>query len=110
MTSVCERSKHIMAMRKSSYHTFGKRKIAHRSPVVQEKSILKLVQFFLDADIFPKSNTDKREMSKDFFWDRVHRPTKIGSDKLKRMESVSMSIGNQVLMERLCSKDADRKD
>jgi len=67
-------------------------------------------QFFLDADIFPKSNTDKREMSKDFFWDRVHRPTKIGSDKLKRMDSVSMSIGNQVLMERLCSKDAYTND
>jgi len=33
------------------------------------------------------------------FFETVHRPTKIGSEQLKKMESVSMSIGNQVLME-----------
>jgi len=71
---------------------------------------LKLVQFFLDADIFPKCNTGKRELTNNFFWDRVQRPSKIGSAKLKGMESVSMSISNQVLMERLCSIDVDRKD
>jgi len=107
----CARSKHIMAMRKSSYHRFGKRKnLPRRTTVVQEKSNSKLVQFFLDADIFPKCNTGKRELTKDFFWDRVQRPTKIGSAKWNKIESVSMSIGNQVLMERLCSRDVDRKD
>jgi len=64
----CQRSKHIIALRKSAYASFGKttNKNSNRAFTGQENSVKKLFDFFLDANIFQGKSSDAREMTKDF--------------------------------------------
>ena len=51
-----------------------------------------------------------RELTKDFFWDRVHRPKKVGSVRARNKEEVTLSVGDKLLQERICGTESSRKD
>ena len=75
----CDRSKHIISLRKCSYETFGKSQAQNNCAIgSQEGSVVKLVSFFEEADIFPCTSNVKRAMTPSFFWDGVQRPKKVG--------------------------------
>jgi len=71
---------------------------------------VKLINFFELVDIFPKDYNVKREMMKDFFWDRVRRQKKEGSERTAKKENIEISIGTKELHDRMCHQEFSRDD
>ena len=68
----------------------------------------KLIEFFNLADIFPKDAGVKRDMTKDFFWDRVRRPNKVGLDETAKKENIELHSGTRELLKRMSKHAFDR--
>jgi len=68
--------------------------------------VVKLVDYFSDADIFKGNSSAPREMTKDFFWSRVKKLDKAGSARTQRKEQCTVSVADQCLHDRLCGNDS----
>ena len=89
-STACDQPRFVILMRKCAYEAFGKRKETSAVKPSQQAAIAKLIAFFERARIFDPSN-GKRTLEKDFFWNLVRRPTKIGSKRIENREKVPLS-------------------
>ena len=104
-TTACEMSRHLMVMRMASFDVYGQKT---RSTVnaTQKTSVARLVTLFQSALLFDE-NVDQREMTDNFFWDKVTRPVDIGSNSDKRKEKVEQTKSEKILYSVICSPDGE---
>ena len=105
--TVCEQSQYVMVSRSCSFDTFGN-DIHRRAPPSVENDILRLMNLFDKANIFPKRCEEKRELHEKFWWDIVRPRTNVGKKSARDKESVCENPAVFDLFEVLCQSESNR--